>query len=57
MISDETVPDILSEELKNALQHPSLPLYLIIPPEGPIRMIDGATTPNTFLSQLKDLGK
>ena len=55
MLADETSPHPVITAIKEAFNHPSIPYYLVIPPEGPVRPLDGAVIPSQFLKLMQDL--
>lgn len=50
MLADITKPNKVVDEILHHFDHPTIPYYLVIPPEGPILYLDEIIQPGQVLA-------
>ncbi len=53
MLADLSRPDEMVKGFLIAFEHPSIPYYMVIPPDGPILWLDAVITPKQVVKLLE----
>ncbi len=53
MLADITKPNPVVDEILHQFNHPTIPYYMVVPPEGPVLYLDAIITPGQVVAALE----
>ena len=53
MLADITTPNSVVDHILHYFDHPTIPYYMVIPPEGPILYLDAIITPGQMVKAME----